>query len=692
MTAENDNNIPSEALAYFENANKAAEAGNFDEAIEMYIEALRIAPEAVNDGHIKLREVAGRRRSQGGPKPSSDEVKERLRGADALERMLNAEYLLAKDPGYMPYGEAMLKGAVEGGYHKAAKWIADLMFVANKRAKKPSLQLYGLLIDSYARIEEYDRALSACESGLRIKPEDEGLKRQREELLEKVSAGKGGESEFLEESFAEQQEPEELEQGISGGERTPGPVAEEGFGAADAKAASFFIKARQAAERKDYDYAIQMYIEGLRFSPDALQDGHLKLCHLALERKKRGGKKPSMMEKVKHIRSKGPLEQMLNAEYLFAKDPSNLSHAGSVLKAAVAGGYNKTANWIANYLFQENNNLDKPSFQTYVLLKDSYRQLGQYDKAVAACQRALQIKPNDQVLNEDLKSLTAELTVSRGKYDQEGDFRKSTKDFERQEQLLAEEGRVKTKDYRLTALEQARKALADEPDLPKNIYNLAKALVTMGDEQSENEAIGLLEKAYKDKNDFSYKQQAGQIRITQIKRKIRAKHELLEDNPEDGDAKQVLEELVRQLAKVEKEHYRLCVKNYPTDLQAKYEYGLRLLADENYDEAIPLFQEAKKDPRHRVSATGKIGLCFFNKGWYTDSIDIFTEAIDKHDSKDDNVAKELRYNLGKAYEKEGQKDKALEIYRKIAQLDFGYKDVRQRVDKLRSSNNRQGTN
>jgi hypothetical protein len=50
------------------------------------------------------------------------------------------------------------------------------------------------------------------------------------------------------------------------------------------------------------------------------------------------------------------------------------------------------------------------------------------------------------------------------------------------------------------------------------------------------------------------------------------------------------------------------------------------------------------------------------------------------------VAKELRYNLGRAYEEQNETEKSLEIYRRLAQLDFAYKDVSQRVDKLRGKN------
>jgi len=449
------------------------------------------------------------------------------------------------------------------------------------------------------------------------------------------------------------------------------------------RASVFFDKARQVAALNDYDYAIELYLKGLRCTPDALQDGHIPLCELALQRQKKGGKKPSIVERAKYLRGKTPLERMLNAEYRFAKDPDHLSYAGAMLKATVAGGYTKTANWIANYLFQTNNAARKPSLQTYVLLKDSYAALGQFDKALAACQRAVRLKPEDGVLAEELKNLTAELTVAKGKYDQDGDFRKSIKDRESQEKLYAQESIVQTKDYRLSAVEEARKALAEDPNLPRNIYNLAQVLSNLENEGAENEAIELLEDAYKTKRDFSFAQRAGQIRINQLKRKVRKAKSELETKPGNAEAKANVAESSAQLNSTELGHYRLCVENYPTDLQAKYEYGIRLVRNEQYDDAIPLFQEAQKDPRHKISAMEKIGLCFFMKGWFPDAIDVFTQAINSYEIKEDRIAKELRYNLARSYEEQDDAEKALEIYRKIAQLDFAFKDVRQRVDKLR---------
>jgi tetratricopeptide (TPR) repeat protein len=457
---------------------------------------------------------------------------------------------------------------------------------------------------------------------------------------------------------------------------------------AAAKAKAFFDKASKVAETKNFDYAIDMYLQGLRYAPDALIEGHLPLAELALERRDSGSKKPSMMERVKRLGGKTPLEQMLNAEYLYTKDPDHLPYAEAMLKAAIAGGYNKTAGWIANVIFQAANASRNPSANTYILLKDAYKTLEQFDKAIVAIQRAARLRPEDGALADEFKNLSAELTMARGKYDGEGDFRKSIKDRESQEKLQSQASVIKTEDYRVKAVEDARKKIAQNPELPANIFELADALSGLESEQAENDAISLLENTYKKRSDFSFKRRAGLLKIKQLKRKIKEAKTALSTKPNDAESKSKLEQLSAQLNSTELEHYALCVKNHPTDLGVKYEYAIRLSRNEQYNEAIPLFQEAQKDPRRKIAALNQIGLCFSKKGWLADAIDVFSQAIESYEIKGDAIGKELRYNLARAYEHQGDTDKALEIYRKIAQSDFGYKDVSQRVDKLRSEKNK----
>jgi tetratricopeptide (TPR) repeat protein len=673
------------ASVLFDKARQAGEQGNFDEGIALYIEGLRLAPDEVHEGHVKLRELAARRRSKGGGKPSAAEIEEHQGGETALEELLNAEYLLAKDPSQLAHAEALLKAAISGEYRGTVKWMADLMFLANNRAKRPSSGVYLLLKEAYSKIGRLDRAVSACECAARLKPQDRELAGELARLSEQAGGGRGEPlpPEDALEEFEESEEPAVAASEANANTGGTSPVPGEHLDAAVARAAGFFGKARQVASVNDFDFAIELYLKGIGCTPDALHDGHIPLFEMALQRQRKGGKKPSMMEKVKRMGGKTPLEKMLNAEYLFAKDPDHLSSGGAMLKAAVDGGFRNTASWLANYIFQANNSAKKSSFQIYVMLKDTYVSLGEFDKALAACQCAARLKPSDETITDELKNLTAEMTVAKGRYDQEGDFRKAIKDRDVQERLHSQDSIVKTRDYRQVAAEEARKALAEDPDLSKNIYNLAQALSELQNDEGENEAIELLEKTYRSKSDFSYAQRAGQIRIKQLKRKLRKAKDALEGKGGDEKRKARVSDLSARLNHTELEHYRQCVENYPTDLQARYEYGTRLVRNKQFDEAIPLFQEAQRDPRHKISAMDKIGLCFFMKGWFADAIDVFTQAIESYEIKDDGIAKELRYNLARSYEEQGDSEKALEIYRRIAQIDFAFRDVPQRVDQFR---------
>jgi hypothetical protein len=445
------------------------------------------------------------------------------------------------------------------------------------------------------------------------------------------------------------------------------------------KAAAFFSRAEQVAATDNFDYAIDMYIEGLQRAPDAVEQGHKPLRYNALVRQGKGGKKPSMLDKMRHSRGKTPLENMLNAEYLLAKDPENLTYAEQLLNTAIAGEFKKTALWIADLIYEANRSAEKPSLQTFLLLKDSYAAMEEYAKAVNACGNACKLKPDDGMLASELKNLAAKLTMQKGKYDLQGDFRDSINDRETQEKYQAQLATIKSVDYRQQALIEARQIYQADKSLP-NTLKLADVLGELQTDQTDEEAIKLLEETYEQSKDFTFKKRAGEIKIRMLRRHARKSRASLEV---DQETKETIDAATKELLAAELEHYKLCSENYPTDLRLKYEYGVRLMRNQRYDEAIPVLQDARKDPKHKIPAMNKIGLCFFVKGWFNDAIDMFKGAIEAYEIKDNDIAKDLRYNLARAYEQEGVTEEALELYRRLAQIDYSYKDVKMKVDKLR---------
>ena len=100
------------------------------------------------------------------------------------------------------------------------------------------------------------------------------------------------------------------------------------------KARRFLTAAIRWAETGNWDFAIQMYLDGVRREPGNIERGHAPLRDVSLKRKMQGGKPAGFMEAMKHKGGKNPAETLANAEFLLAKDPGNVSHMVAVLKSA----------------------------------------------------------------------------------------------------------------------------------------------------------------------------------------------------------------------------------------------------------------------------------------------------------------------------------------------------------------------
>ena len=125
--AEPDVPAAAQGRAHFDRAREAADAGDFDRAIDAYLNGLRLLPDDVSGGHIELRVVALQRSERGGAKPTPEEVKERLTaGGSPLDKMLNAEYLLAKDPEHLAYASSILRS--NGPWRTAALILTPFVY------------------------------------------------------------------------------------------------------------------------------------------------------------------------------------------------------------------------------------------------------------------------------------------------------------------------------------------------------------------------------------------------------------------------------------------------------------------------------------------------------------------------------------------------------------------------------------
>src|SRR5439155_12495745 len=165
-------------------------------AIEMYLQGLGIDPEAI-DAHQALRDISLKRKASGG-KPLGMLQSMKLKGGkDEKEAMLNAEKLLAYDPGNTDHMLNILTNAEKGGFFDSVLWIGPILLRANKDTgsggksflgsgfgggQKENFDKYMVLKNVYKRLQRWKLAAEAAEYAAAMRPDDMDLAKERKDL------------------------------------------------------------------------------------------------------------------------------------------------------------------------------------------------------------------------------------------------------------------------------------------------------------------------------------------------------------------------------------------------------------------------------------------------------------------------------------------------------------------------------
>ena len=100
-----------------------------------------------------------------------------------------------------------------------------------------------------------------------------------------------------------------------------------------------------------------------------------------------------------------------------------------------------------------------------------------------------------------------------------------------------------------------------------------------------------------------------------------------------------------------------------------------------FEDAIGEFRYALGSGARRLDALHMMGLCALDLGRAIDAVGHLEQALASPDFPDDREAP-LRFDLGRAHEAQGDRDRALDAYRRVAELDAGFQDVEARIETL----------
>lgn len=455
------------------------------------------------------------------------------------------------------------------------------------------------------------------------------------------------------------------------------------------KAKAFFDRGATVAQTGNYDYAIEMYLNGLAIDPEA-RDAHQALREISLKRKASGGKDLGMIEKMRLPKPKTDNEAMLRAERLMCFNPGDPGNMLDLMKCAERAGCYDTAVWIGPILLRANNDLKNPDAKKFIAARDIYMNLGLWKQAIDACQMAANVDPDNMELQRILKDLSAKVTISQGGYEKGGSFRDSIKDMAGQKKLMDQDMDIRDADVISRQIRDAEAEYAAQPEEAGKLAKLVDLLVKSEKMENENRAIELLHEAFVRTRQFRFRFTIGKIKMQQLKRQERAERLRVRENPNDEDVRKQYAQFLREKAAEELKEFELAAENYPTDMTFKYEVGVRLFTLDKPNDAISILQQARTDPKVRTEAATYLGRAFLACGFGDEAVDTLKVAIEEYEIRGDNRCKELFYWYGIALEQKGDTGTALKTYSQLVQWDFNYRDVQARIKRLRGAGSAPG--
>ncbi|GMU34050.1 MAG: hypothetical protein AMXMBFR20_19220 [Planctomycetia bacterium] len=464
-----------------------------------------------------------------------------------------------------------------------------------------------------------------------------------------------------------------------------------------AKARKFFEHAKKAGETRNYDYAVKLYTDGLAIWPEAVEEGLKPLWAAAMARKLDGGKPAGFLAARKlPVNDKNPLKNLGNALHLFGLDPSSITHMENILWLATQARRYLVVWWIVRILVQAydtGKKLPATNYSTACQAMDAAAELaiqgGDAQIQMDILSRLIDVTqiwnrhyPDSMEAPKVRSNASGKLTITKGRFTREGTFVDSLLDGEAQQDIRDRDAGVRPEERLRAMIAKAHAEWQANREVPNKLLAVIDLMTRLDDPQSDGEAINLLDEEYKSSKNYIFKARADDVRIRMSNRRLRALKEAAAADPANKQAQEQALAFAAKQNDVEIAIFTERVATYPTDMKHKFQLGVRLFKANRFDEAIPLFQLSQMDGRSKHESRLYLGRCFFEKNFMEQAVSTLSTAIEGIDVETGKLATELNYWLGRGLEQLQRFDEARKVYGHLIQIDYNYRDARQRLQKL----------
>ncbi|WP_411826320.1 tetratricopeptide repeat protein [Luteolibacter sp. AS25] len=442
-----------------------------------------------------------------------------------------------------------------------------------------------------------------------------------------------------------------------------------------------WLKALSAVQMKNLDYAASLLQAVLKDAPNFLEGRKiLRKCSIQLQ--STSGKKKGFfgmsgggmgVMKIASQAKKDPTGALVLIEKELEKDPTSEQANDLLFDIALKLEMYETAAFALETI-----RTHKPeNVKLLHKLADFYLSREMPNEASEVYNDIIKQTPTDGVAVKGAKDASARASMQKQKWDENSSMKDLMRDSAGNEEMEKAGRTGLTKDQ----LEARRDSVIEKYNADPNSLSTSKNLAGIY-EQLEDwaNAYTFYNWAHSLSNgDVALETKSAAMHDRALEAELTALEAGLAADPENEELKtQYAAARSARLSEQVAEAKRRVDQN-PTDAQLRYELGNALYKSGDHTSAIPHLQQATRNPHIRTKVLLLLGRTFRAKSMYDIAIKQLTDALsDLHGM--DGTKKEILYEKGLIHSEMDDKQAALDSFKQIYEVDYGYRDVAERVE------------
>jgi lipopolysaccharide biosynthesis regulator YciM len=284
-----------------------------------------------------------------------------------------------------------------------------------------------------------------------------------------------------------------------------------------------------------------------------------------------------------------------------------------------------------------------------------------------------------------MKRASVAVAMNKGKWEESEDFRSQLKD-ESEAQALEQQSKSITDSKGLEDLiRQSYEKVEQEPSNLNNYRQLSEYYHRYGDLENSIAWIQEARKQEAGQGDVSLEEKERQLTLEYFDNSIEEWEKLIITKPEDEETINSRDNAIAQKKLYEKNQLESLVQRYPNDYGYRYELGINLFNNADYDNCLSHFQLAQRNAKVRLDAILYLGRAYSRKNFYDLAIEQFSILKNEIQIMDDRK-KDAIYELGCCFELMGEQDKAIEEFKVVYSADISFRDVADKINAFYSRN------